>query len=253
MELKVLLKRIDEVKNIIGKRKPLSEEEFSQVMDYYRAEFTYSTNAMEGNTLSFRETKAILDGESKLEDKPISECYDVIRHGVACDFIFSLAKQEDLNITEDIIMSLHRLLYQNIDDENAGKYKDQKDTLGGENGALPNTKTSRLVSHLIRVMDSRKKDAHPIVLAAYAHRKIIEIQPFEEGNGRVARLLMNLILLNNGYQVASIPPSIEANYISSMKIEEKTTESSNKPFTDIIADCEYESLKYYCRRFNIEI
>ena len=102
-------------------------------------------------------------------------------------------------------------------------------------------------------MQEKKTELHPIELAAYAHRKFVDIHPFADGNGRIARLLMNLILVNNGYCVVSIPPALRVDYINTLCIAQREKEPSDKAFVGLICECEIEAQKDYCRMFQIEI
>jgi len=93
---------------------------------------------------------------------------------------------------------------------------------------------------------------HPVMLAAFAHMKIAGIHPFIDGNGRTARLLMNLILVNNGYQIVSIPPILRMEYIGALQAAQAGKNPDDTKFLRLIAECEIEAQKDYCRMFRIE-
>jgi len=97
-----------------------------------------------------------------------------------------------------------------------------------------------------------KSGLHPVLLAAFAHRRLVDIHPFTDGNGRTARLLMNLILVNRGYQIVSIPPIHRPEYVHALIAAQKRKEPSDEAFIQLIAECEIEAQKDYCRMFRIE-
>jgi Fic family protein len=99
--------------------------------------------------------------------------------------------------------------------------------------------------------DSRER-AHPVRLAAFAHRKIADIHPFADGNGRTARLLMNLLLVNKGYQIVNIPPVLRLDYINALKAAQREKNPSDDAFITLVAECEIEAQKDYCRMFSIK-
>ena len=113
---------IDELKAKIDSYRPLSDNILKQIRAYFKISFTYTSNAIEGNTLSLSETKIIIEDGITIGGKPIREHLEVIGQANAYDELLKMANNEQ-NITEQIILKLHRLLYSNIDENNAGKYR----------------------------------------------------------------------------------------------------------------------------------
>ena len=93
----------------------------------------------------------------------------------------------------------------------------------------------------------------PVLLAAWAHRRLVDIHPFADGNGRTARLLMNLILVNRGYFVVSIPPVLRQEYISALRLAQRDKNPSDTAFNALIAECVWETAKDYCRMLRIPL
>ena len=118
-----LLQKADSYKQKISSARPLAKEELKSLDNYFRIGFTYSSNALEGNTLTISETKILLEDGLTVGGRPLKDCYEAVGHGAAYDFMLSLARQQDMNITEDTIRKLHRLFYQKIDAEQAGQYR----------------------------------------------------------------------------------------------------------------------------------
>jgi Fic family protein len=102
-------------------------------------------------------------------------------------------------------------------------------------------------------LNDKARKLHPVILAALAHRRLVDIHPFTDGNGRTARLLMNLILVNRGYQIVSIPPILRTEYIGALVAAQKDRDPSDTAFFRLIAECEIEAQKDYCRMFRIEL
>jgi Fic family protein len=254
MDAKKLLKRIDDMRETINEKRPLSVEEVAELRKFYRLGLTWSSNALEGNTLTLSETKILIEEGLTISGKPIRECYEATGHAEAYDYMLSIADRPDLTITEDVVLTLHRIFYQKIDGEQAGKYRNHQVIITGTEYVPPAAAdVPGLMTCFMRDLDNKKNGAHPINLAAYAHRKFVDIHPFADGNGRTARLLMNLILVNRGYLVVQIPPVLRSDYYSALRIAQRESDPRDEAFTNLIANCEIESQKEYCRLFHLGI
>jgi Fic family protein len=253
MEIENLLKRIDSIRNVINKNRPLSAEEVEQLHKFYRLGLTYSSNALEGNSLSLSETKVLIEDGLTVQGKPIKDCYEATGHAEAYNYMLSIAGANALTVTEGMIKELHRMFYQRVDESKAGKYRDHQVIITGTEYVPPTAEdVPELMTRFLRNLDDRKEKTHPVILAAYAHRKLVDIHPFADGNGRTARLLMNLILINRGYLVVQIPPVLRPDYIEALRIAQRREDPSDKAFNELIANCEIESQKDYCRLFHLQ-
>jgi len=253
MEIQSLLNRIDQTKAWIDSHRPLAPEEVKQLDAYFRIGTTYSSNALEGNTLTLTETKVLLEDGLTAGGKPLRDCYEAVGHARAYDFMLEAARSHSFAFSEDMILQLHRLFYQGIEPEKAGVYRDIQVFITGTEYVPP--KAEEVPALMIWFLEDLKRkwgDVHPVRLAAFAHRKLAEIHPFVDGNGRTARLLMNLILVNRGYQIISIPPVLRAEYINALKTAQRDNNPSDADFLRLIAECEIEAQKDYCRMFRIE-
>ena len=252
MTVKKLLKRIDGMREEIGERRPLTAEESLQLKNFYRVGLTYTSNALEGNSLTLTETKVLLEDGLTVSGKPIRDCYEAEGHAEAFDYMIEVASGDDLTITEENIYKLHRLFYKKIDDNVAGKYREHQVIITGTEYVPPAAEdVPGQMADFIMSLEERKYTDHPVILAAYAHRKLVDIHPFEDGNGRTARLLMNLILVNKGYQIVSIPPTMRPDYINALRIAQRDKDPSDESFNELIAECEIEAQKEFCRLFHI--
>ena len=249
-----LLNRIDKNAAYIRERRPLSEAEVRQLDAYYKIGTTYSSNALEGNSLTLSETKVLLEDGITVGGKPLRDCYEAAGHGRAYDYMVSLARSRDFQITEDVIRRLHFLFYSGIDAEEAGQYRKGQVFISGTEYVPPTAGEIPVqMAWLIRDLDQKQAVLHPVAYAAYAHRRLVDIHPFQDGNGRTARLLMNLLLIRQGYCVVSIPPILRHDYIAALQIAQRSENPSDEAFVRLIAECELEAQKDYCRMFKIQL
>ena len=254
MEIKSLLNRIDDMRGEIEKRRPLSDAEAGQLRAFYRVDLTYTSNAIEGNSLTLTETKVLLEDGLTVSGKPIKDCYEAQGHAEAFDHMLAAAKDTDLTITEETICTLHRLFFKMLDEKQAGVYRPGQVIIAGTEYVPPAAgEVPERMKRFVKRLNDEGASKHPVLLAAYAHRKLVDIHPFSDGNGRTARLLMNLILINKGYQIVSIPPVLRPDYINALKIAQRADNPSTEPFNELIANCEIEAQKDFCRMFHIEM
>jgi Fic family protein len=192
-----LIERIDNAKALIDKHRPLSKSIVNRLHEQMVVEWTFNSNAIEGNTLTLRETQLVLKEGLTVKNKSLQEYLETINHKSAIDFVEELSSKKT-KITERNIREIHSLVLKDIDSEYAGKYRDLNVRITGSNHTPPD---SLLVEEQMKSFVKKKLNSkeHPIVEAAIAHFELVHIHPFVDGNGRAARLLMNLILIKNGY------------------------------------------------------
>jgi len=238
--MKNLLEEIDSLQKEINSFKALSK----QIKEYYRIEFTYSSNAIEGNSLSESETKIILEDGVTIGGKPLRDHMEAIGLSDAYDFLYVLMKNK--TITEQDIRKLHSLFYLRIDQKNAGVYRTVNAIITGSKYPLVKPKElPMLMENLIHNFEKIRSNNHPVYAAALIHKEFVFIHPFIDGNGRVARLLMNLILLQEGYNLTIISPVLRRDYIDAL--EKAHVDDSD--FLEFIARMERETQKDFLRLF----
>lgn len=201
-QLKNLLKRIDEAKNLIDENRPLSKSIVNRLHHQMVIEWTYNSNAIEGNTLTLKETQLVLEEGITVRNKPLKEYLETINHKQAIEFVEKVADQKT-KITERNIREIHALILKEIDTDYSGIYRDMNVRITGANHQPPD---ALLLKELMKKFCKNHLNTkeHPIVEAAKAHFELVSIHPFVDGNGRTARLLMNLILIKRGYFPAII-------------------------------------------------
>lgn len=254
MPLQDLLADIDRRAKAIRDRRPLSADEVKELDSYFRISATYTSNALEGNSLTLSETKVLLEDGITVGGKPIKDCYEATGHARAYDYMLNIARCGDLHFSEEVILHLHNLFYSGIDAERAGRYRDGQVFITGTDYIPPTAEeVPARMSAMIDDLNSKRTSLHPVQLAAYAHRCLVDIHPFQDGNGRTARLLMNLVLVNKGYCVISIPPILRHEYISALQQAQRVDHPSDDAFFKLLAECELEAQRDYCRMFRIKL
>ncbi len=241
-----LIVKIDEMQTQINAHRPLSRETLLSLKDYYRIGLTWSSNAIEGNTLTESETKVVIEDGLTIGGKPLRDHLEAQGHAEAFEYMLELAYKKE--ITENDILTLHRLFYRKIDDLNAGVYRKSQVFISGSKYPLPGPdKVPQMMKGAIEKIAGIRLKEHPVVAAAKAHLEFVFIHPFVDGNGRVARLLMNLLLIQGGYNIALISPVRRAEYISSIE----TAHTNDADFINLVCSSLVETQKDYLRMLNV--
>ena len=234
-----LLTRIDANKASIDIHRPLQEPLLSQLRAYYRVGLTWSSNALEGSSLTESETKVVLEDGLTVAGKPLREYYEATGHARAYDFMWTRLDAAR-TLTEADILALHRLFYQQVDERQAGAYRAQRVLITGSHHPTPAPEdVPALMAGFVQWLAANEAKLHPVELAAEAHMRFVFIHPFIDGNGRVARLLMNLCLLRHGYTLAIVPPILRTEYIQLLEKAHRDAAA----FKDFIAERVLETQK----------
>jgi len=212
-----ILLQITEKKTQLDRLRPLPPELLANLEGWFQVELTYSSNALEGNTLSRAETALVIEKGLTVAGKTLVEHLEAVNHAEALDYIKSLAGNTRKAISEGVILDIHKLILGNIDDRNAGRYRSVPVRIAGSRVILPNPlKVPELMAELVAWLH-RESQAHPVAVAAEAHYRLVSIHPFVDGNGRTARLLMNLLLIQEGYPPAIIRDQDRLRYINALE------------------------------------
>ena len=195
------LERIHEKKRELDKKRPIPSYVLKSIKDSLSIEWTYNSNSIEGNTLTLQETKMVIEDGFTIKGKSLREHFEVVNHQEAIEFVESLASNEYVLNKLDIL-SIHHLVLQKIEKDFAGKYRTSGVRISGANFVPPNAlKVDEFVSELIDFANDSEVDI--LIRSAIFHHRFAWIHPFFDGNGRTARLLLNLILMKSGF-----PPAI---------------------------------------------
>lgn len=215
MDTKLLL--LQAKKQRLDSHKPFRKELIKNLEEWFRIELTYTSNAIEGNTLTRQETALVVDEGITIQGKSLTEHQEAINHAEAWDFIQTLTGINRKVLTSNDILNIHSLILNKIDDTNKGRYRTVAVRLKGSETILPNAlKVPELMQEFITWLQSDISE-HPVTVAIDAHFKFVSIHPFIDGNGRTARLLMNLLLMQVGYPPAIIRKEDRSVYINSLE------------------------------------
>lgn len=185
--------------------------------EWLRVELTYTSNAIEGNTLTRSETALIVQEGLAVGGKSLVEHLEARNHAVALDWVREQSDREVRSIVERDVLHIHGIILKGIDDVSAGSYRSAPVRVAGSAFVFPNyRKVPELMPEFIAFL-KQAADMHPVQLAAEAHYRLVTIHPFLDGNGRTARLLMNMILLMKGYPEAVIRKRDRLNYIKALE------------------------------------
>lgn len=207
MHLDALLAEIDALKAQLDALRPLENASILQALD---TEYTYESNRIEGNTLTLRETDLVIHKGLTVGGKSMREHLEAINHYEAVLFLRELV-QEHKALNESLILQLHGLILRGIDRDNAGRYRSVPVMISGSRHIPPQPwQVPLLMEQCLSWYETQRPLLHPVVIAAEMHERIATIHPFIDGNGRTARLVMNLILLQHGYPIANIPGDLDS-------------------------------------------
>ncbi len=226
--------------------RPLPPALVSNLESWFTIELTYTSNALEGNTLTRKETAAVVEKGLTVGGKSLKEHLEATNHAKAIDKIYSLVVKHHEKITENDILDIHNTILRGIDDENAGHYRSVSVRISGSEVILPNpAKVPDLMEEFVAWLGGAGGELHPTELAAEAHYRLVTIHPFVDGNGRTARLLMNLILMQHGYPPALIRMRDRIKYISGL--EKAQLGGPKDDYSKIIFDAIDRSLDIYLK------
>ena len=241
---KKLFHEADYYKSLINQKGTFSKQQKKELDSALKIEFIYSSSYLEGNALSYEDTKMLLIDGITASGKPVKECYEVSGQAQAFDYMLDLGNAQQLKITEDIIKRLHYLYYYRVNIDEAGQYRKTDEVKSyGKIKTAKAEELAHLMEHLSNQILSSQRFMHPIELAAMGHKRLIDISPFREGNGIIARLIMNLILLHAGYGVTSISPNKGDEYINALALSQRDINPNIDPLIDLIAESVVSSLK----------
>jgi Fic family protein len=234
-------REIDQLKSQLDSLRPLPAHTVRSLHQQQVLEWTYHSNAIEGNTLTLKETKVVLEGIT-IGGKSMREHFEVINHKEAIDYVEAMVQNQN-SLSEWQIKSIHQLVLKNIDSDNAGQYRQQNVVIAGAEHLPPNYfKVPEAMADLIRQYQTHA-NLHPVELAARLHVDFVGIHPFVDGNGRTSRLLMNFELMRHGYLPIIIPVEQRLSYYEAL--DSAHTDKNYDLFIDLVSQLEQSTLQRY--------
>jgi len=241
---KKLLDRIESKKKLLDSIRPLPKHIVEKLQDQLETELTYNSNAIEGNTLTLQETRLILEQGITIKGKSLREHFEAINHKDALESLDKLVKKKT-KLTEKTIKDIHKMVLTKINDQEAGQYRKTNVRILGAIKSPPQyVKVPKLMKEFIKNINKEK--LYAIETAAKVHYSIVSIHPFSDGNGRTARIIMNLILMQKGYPITIILKNDRKKYYNTLK---KADLGNIKPFVNFIARMVERSFNIYLSVF----
>jgi len=208
-KLEVLLVTLSELQQQWQAQKPLEASQLQKLQTYFNLAYTYESNRIEGNTLSLQETNLVVNEGITVGGKTLKEHLEAINHQEAIHFIEQLVVNLQ-TFNKSVLLQLHRLILMGIDTKNAGVYRTVEVRISGSKHIPPSPLLlNDLMDGYFEFYELNKRTMHPVLLAAEMHERLVTIHPFIDGNGRTARLVMNLVLLQNGYTLVNLKGNLK--------------------------------------------
>jgi Fic family protein len=219
--------KIEELKDFLNKKRPLSETALKKIYENLKTDYVYNSNAIEGNTLTLKETQIVLEYGITVKGKSLNEHIEAKNQAFALDYLVEEVKNKR-EIDKRVIKEFHQIVIGDINRNIAGKFRVEPVTIGGSE-----TKTVNAF-HIEEELDkllkwyNNEKEMNIIDKVAVFHSKFEKIHPFLDGNGRTGRLLMNLELMKEGYPITIIKNEDRLDYYSALEKSQTTDD-----YTDI--------------------
>ncbi len=239
-----LLAEIEKLKNELDQYRSLDND---SLRDALAIEYTYESNRIEGNTLTLRETDLVINKGLTIGGKSLREHLEAINHNDAIDYVKEIA-QNNIDLSEKVVKDIHALILRGIDKENAGIYRKVPVMISGARHIPPQPYlVEKLMEEYFEFYKTHKTQMHPVILSAEMHERLVSIHPFIDGNGRTSRLVMNLLLIRNGYPIANIKGDTESRLQYYEALEAVQTEGDKNSFIQFISLEVKKSLEHYLK------
>lgn len=237
-----MFETINKKKAKLDASRPLPNYTLKSLREKIFLEWTYNSNAIEGNTLTIHETKVVLEGIT-VGGKTLREHLEVINHRDAIEYVEEIVQKKE-PFSEWQIKNLHRLVLKGIDIENAGVYRNQQVFIAGAKHIPPayyliNEKMEQLMNWY----NNEGVHLHPVERGAVLHAIFVGIHPFIDGNGRTSRLLLNLELMKDGFPPVIIKVENRLEYYKALDKAHTTEDYSD--FISLVKKEVEDSLDLY--------
>jgi len=237
----LIISRAEILKVKLDSLRPLPAVVVDRLREVYVVDATHHSTALEGNTLTLQETRLVLEGIT-VGGKSLRELNEILDHKEALDYLAACVQRE-IPVTEGLIREIHSLVLRRTYQEWAGKYRKGQVWISGSKHQPPVAgDVPDLMHQLVADFNDKAQDLHPIHRAAWLHWQFVNIHPFPDGNGRTARLLLNLSLMRDGYPPVVITTDMRDRYIDAL---EKAHFDNLEPFIQLSGEVVVTSLERY--------
>ncbi len=242
-----LFLRIQKKKKQLDQLRPIPTVVLEKLKKQLALEWTYNSNAIEGNTLTLQETRLVLEEGMTIKGKPLREHFEAKNHENAIQYLEKII-QQNFKCTESHIFEIHKLVLDGIEEEFAGRYRDGQVRIIGANFIPPaGHKVPDLMTEFVKKVTIQQKRGNFLSLATFAHHRFVWIHPFFDGNGRTARLFMNLLLMKEGYPPAIILKNDRKKYYDALN---QANKENYEKLTLLIGQAIERSLDIYISAFS---
>tara|TARA_B100001245_G_C22871825_1_gene419232 strand:- start:273 stop:1337 length:1065 start_codon:yes stop_codon:yes gene_type:complete len=245
--LKEQLAYADDLQKKWQAKRPLSGTQLIKMKEFFHIENTYESNRIEGNTLTLQETQLVVNEGLTISGKSMREHLEAVNHADALVYVEDMVLSK-VSINMRSVLDLHRLILKGVDTQNAGVYRSVPVRISGSRHEPPQVyMIDKLMEDFYLFYKQQKNKMHPILLAAEAHERLVSIHPFIDGNGRTSRLIMNLILLQNGYTLSNIKGDLESRLKYYKALESVQLDNNPEPFHQLVIDSVIDSLQEHLK------
>lgn len=228
----------------LNKLRPISKTLLQKLKEQFEIEMTYNSNAIEGNSLTLKETYWVIQEGLTVKGKPLKDHLEAKNHKEALDFLYELVEPgSSFTFAEHLIKQLHSLIIQDIDREKAGRYRAVDVWITGTEHKPPSSiDVPAKMQELARWGRDQETKMNVVEFSTLLHHKFVHIHPFEDGNGRTGRLLMNIFLMRHGFPIAIIQKNERQKYYRALR---NADAGNYKPLVNLVAQAVLRSLNIY--------
>jgi Fic family protein len=237
---------LDEKLSLLNSYRPLPQAAVRKLREQFGIEMTYNSNAIEGNSLTLKETFLVINEGLTIKGKPLRDHLEAKSHTDALEYLYELVdKDRRSTLSERLIREFNRIVMRDMDKEWAGRYRNSNVMITGADHTPPEAvELARMMHELIDWLRRSRKTLHAVELAAVLHHRLVSIHPFFDGNGRTARLAMNVVLMQAGFPLAVVLKNDRKRYYRTLQEADK---QNYAPFVRFIAQAVQRSLDIYLK------
>jgi len=241
-----ILARLDEKLALLNSFRPLPQSVVRKLREQFELEMTYNSNAIEGNSLTLKETFLVINEGLTIKGKPLKDHLEAKGHTEALEYLYALTnKDTPVLLSEGIIREFNGIVMRDIDREWAGRYRNSNVIIGGSSHTPPEAfEVPQLMGDLFNWANNAGGNLHPVELATVLHHRLVNIHPFFDGNGRTTRLTMNVILLRAGFPLVVILKNDRKRYY---RLLDEADRGNLAPFALFIAQAVQRTLDIYLK------
>lgn len=236
---KILENKLKKLKRL----RPLSKTMVQKLKERFEIEMTYNSNAIEGNTLTLKETYWVVREGITVKNKPLKDHLEAKNHQEALDYLYELVKEKHNTFSEHLIKTIHALILEKIDQKIAGQYRRVEVLISGSDHKPPSAlDVPSKMNEMIKWARKESVKMNIIDFSSILHHKFVHIHPFEDGNGRTGRLIMNIFLMQYGFPIVILQKNDREKYYKALHAADK---GHYEPLVRLVAQATLRSLNIY--------